>query len=187
MKGKPVRGSGWITAHLPYTGQVSLSLEPLCQCQEHASVSCWHRRRDLWSDCCLHGLWIYAPLFSPHSSSLSSEVFGTPDHQASMRLTWANWPPIVTFPIAYGDFYCLHISTSFTSCLSTLWVPKSSWHLSSSVFSPVFLCFHGYMAFTKNPSTSHFIVISGEMKISIFFNSPCLIHPSFTESLNIYL
>lgn len=99
MKGKPVRGSGWITAHLPYTGQVSLSLEPLCQCQEHASVSCWHRRRDLWSDCCLHRPWICAPRFSPHSSSLSSEVFGTPDHQAPMRLTWANWSPLSLSPL----------------------------------------------------------------------------------------
>ena len=49
------------------------------------------------------------------------------------------------------------------------------------IFLP--LCFCGFMAFTKNPAT----VISGEVKISIFFNSPCLIHPSFTESLNIYL
>lgn len=134
MKGKPVRDSRRITAHLPYPGQASLSLQPLCQCREHTPVSCWHRRRDPWSDCCSHRLWINAPLFSPHSSSLSSEVFGTSDHQASMRLTWANWPPVVTFPIAYGHFYCLHTITSFTSCLSTLWVPKSCGHLSFTLF-----------------------------------------------------
>ena len=182
-EGKPVRDSRWITACLPYTGQVSLSLEPLCQCQEHTPASCWHRKRDLWSDCCLHRLWINAPLFSPQSSSLSSEVFGTSAHQASMRLSWANWPPVLTFPIAYGDFYCLHTATSVTSCLSTLWVPKSCGHLYSSVFSPVFLCFCGFKAFTKKSIHSYFRW--GENKYILQF--PMFNPPIFTESLNISL
>ena len=87
--------------------------------------------------------------FSPHSSSLNSEVFGTSDHQASMRLTWANWPPVVTFPIAYGDFHCLYTITSFTSCLSTLWVPKSCGHLSSTLFLWIY-------GFYKKSSHSYF-------------------------------